>query len=91
MIRTYKNVDPAIRDQLKIFWTSDGFTPHAIATHPNMDKSLSEKIQQVLVSMDRDETGGKLLKAIALKGFEAAQNSDWDDVRSLKLNLLDDL
>jgi phosphonate transport system substrate-binding protein len=91
VIRTYKNVDPSVREQLKILWTSDGFTPHAIATHPNMDHTLSNKIQRVFIAMDSDETGRKLLQAINLKGFEIAQDSNWDDVRSLKFDLLDDL
>ena len=91
VIRTFNNVDPSIREQLKILWTSDGFTPHAIATHPNMDDDLSKKIQQAFVTMDQNETGSTLLQGIALKGFQVAEDSDWDDVRSLQLNLLDDI
>ena len=91
VIRTYNNVDPSIRKQLKILWISDEFTSHAIATHPMMDDNLSKKIQKAFAVMDRDETGRKLLQGIALKGFEIAEDRDWDDVRSLKLDLLSDL
>ncbi len=91
VIRTYNNLDPSIREQLRIFWTSEGFTPHAIATHAAMNHNLRKKIQQAFTAMDESEAGIKLLQGIALKGFEMAEDSDWDDVRSLKLNLLDDL
>ena len=91
VIRTYNNVDPSIRKQLKILWISDEFTSHAIATHPMMNENLSKKIQKAFAVMDRDETGRKLLQGIALKGFEIAEDRDWDDVRSLKLDLLSDL
>ena len=91
VIRTYNNLDPSIREQLRIVWTSEGFTPHAIAAHAAMNHNLSKKIQQAFAAMDESEAGIKLLQGIALKGFEMAEDSDWDDVRSLKLNLLDDL
>jgi phosphonate transport system substrate-binding protein len=42
-------------------------------------------------AMDQDTTGKNLLDAANFKGIEAASNSDWDDVRSLNIQLLDNL
>ena len=56
-----------------------------------MNHNLRKKIQQAFAAMDESEAGIKLLQGVALKGFEIAKDSDWDDVRSLKLDLLDDL
>ncbi len=91
VVRTFNNTEPEIREQLKIFWTSKTFTPHAFAAHPDLDPATVEKIQQVLLAMNSDPAAAPLIKAISFKGFEAATYNDWDDVRGLKINLLDDL
>ena len=91
VMRTLNNVEPAIRDQLRVLWTTDGYTPHAIAAHPDMDSGTRKRLTEALVDMTQDETGRALLRAIRLTGFEAANDAAWDDVRSLHLGLLDDL
>jgi phosphonate transport system substrate-binding protein len=91
VMRTFKNSEPEIRAQLKIFWTSNTFTPHAFAAHPDLDQATVEKIQQALLGMNSDPEAAALVKAISFKGFEAATYSDWNDVRELKIELLDDL
>ena len=91
IVRTFKNLEPEIRDQLRILWTSRGFTPHAVASHPGLDAEHRRRIGEALLAMDSDEHGRQLLQAIKLSGFEAAEDADWDDVRALKLDLLGDL
>ncbi|MCB1772208.1 MAG: phosphate/phosphite/phosphonate ABC transporter substrate-binding protein [Gammaproteobacteria bacterium] len=91
VMRTFNNVDPAIREQLRVLWTTDGFTPHAIATHPEMADTVKAQLTNALVGMAQDANGRDLLQAIGLKGFEAADDAAWDDVRHLQLNLLGDL
>lgn len=91
VVRTFRNAEPEIRDQLKIFWTSQTFTPHAFAAHPKLEQSTVDKIQKVLIDMNSDPAAASLIKAINFKGFEHASHTDWDDVRSLKIDLLDDL
>ncbi len=91
VIRTLKNVAPEIREQLKVLWTSKGYTPHAIAHHPRVAGDTAQRLQQALVKMDSQADGAALLQAIKIKGFEAAQNEDWDDVRNLKLEELSNL
>jgi len=41
--------------------------------------------------MSQDPQGQSLLASINFKGFQAASNEDWDDVRGLGLGLLDEL
>ncbi|WP_028863928.1 phosphate/phosphite/phosphonate ABC transporter substrate-binding protein [Psychromonas aquimarina] len=88
VVRTFKNVAPEIREQLRILWTTKGYTPHAIAVHPRVKAENSQKIQQVLTTMEEHATGRKLLNNIKIKGFESAEDSDWNDIRALKLTLL---
>jgi len=91
VIRTFKNITPEIRHQLRILWTTKGYTPHAIAAHPRIKPSDARKVQQALINMVQQPAGKKLLENIKIKGFEVASDSDWNDVRNLKLKLLSDL
>ena len=91
VVRTFKNMAPEIRDQLKILWTTKGYTPHAIAVHPRLKQSDAQKVQQALADMYQQPEGRQLLDNIKIKGFEIASDHDWDDVRNLKLTDLSDL
>jgi phosphonate transport system substrate-binding protein len=89
IVRTFKNVAPKIRKQLKIVWTSKGYTPHAIAVHPRVNKSHVKKIQNALINMEHNAVGKQLLENIKIKGFEIAVDDDWNDIRALNIHLLD--
>lgn len=85
VIRTFKATDPKDREQLRVLWTTPPYTPHAIAAHPRVDATVVSSIQQALASMDADEQGRLALENLKIKGFVAAKNSDWDDVRALQI------
>ncbi len=90
--RTFNNTNPKIKEQLKVLWTSEAYTPHAIAAHPNIEKPVYEAIQQSFVAMHSNSKGKTLLKSLKIKnGLITAKDSDWDDVRGLGLDLLDQL
>jgi len=91
VIRTFNNVAPAISDQLRILWTTRPYTPHAIAAHPRVPARVVQRLQQAMLAMERDPQGKKLLDSIKIKGFERAEDRDWDDVRALGIHLLDEL
>jgi phosphonate transport system substrate-binding protein len=91
VVRTFNNLSPEIRDRLRILWITDGYTPHAIASHPNISNRTSLLLQSALVAMEQSTEGRQLLNNIKIKGFEAATNRDWDDVRALRIDLLTDL
>ncbi|SMF53681.1 phosphate/phosphite/phosphonate ABC transporter substrate-binding protein [Pseudobacteriovorax antillogorgiicola] len=87
--RTFNNLDPEVRKDLRILWETKPYTPHAIAFKKNLPADLIQKIRSTLLGMDQSEGGKSLLKSISLKGFEGAQNKDWDDVRALNISELD--
>lgn len=91
VIRTFKNLEPNIKKQLKVLWTTDGFTPHAIASHPRLDQATQDKIANAFVELSKSEEGKKLLNNIKIKGFQKANNEDWNDVKALRIDLLEDL
>lgn len=85
VMRTYRNTSPEYRDNLRILWTSDGYTPHAFAAHPRVPQHVIEDVQRAMLEMDRDPRGKALLKSIRLKGIEVGQDMEWDDVRALNI------
>ncbi|MBK1649293.1 PhnD/SsuA/transferrin family substrate-binding protein [Rhabdochromatium marinum] len=91
VVRTFESVAPDIRKQLRIFWTSDGYTPHAFAAHPRLLEETVSAIATAMLGLSEDETGRALLEPLHLPGLEAAQNAEWDDVRALDIQLLDEL
>ncbi|MCB1816950.1 MAG: phosphate/phosphite/phosphonate ABC transporter substrate-binding protein [Chromatiaceae bacterium] len=89
--RTFDNVAPEVREQLRVLWTTKGYTPHAIAAHPAMDADTFARVQQALLGMNDSPEGRSLLAAIKFKGVEKAADTDWDDVRALQIDLLADM
>ena len=81
-------MDPEIRNQLRILWTTKGYTPHAIAVHPSIKAEDARKLQQALVAMEQQAASKPLLDNIKIKGFEQAVDAEWNDIRDLKLNQL---
>jgi ABC-type phosphate/phosphonate transport system substrate-binding protein len=88
VIRTFKNTEANIKDQLAILWTSDGFTPHAIAAHERVPSEDTKSIQKSFITLSTTDKTMKLLSKIKLKGLESAQDSDWNDIRELKIEIL---
>lgn len=88
IIRTLNNTGAKSRAQLRILWTTAGYTPHAIAAHSRVGRKVVEAVQAALISLHETPEGRGMLKKLKLKGFMKAIDSDWDDVRALKLKQL---
>jgi len=91
VMRTLRNIEPTISDQLRILWTTEGYTPHAFAAHPATPVGVVDRLQRAMLSMQEDDAGKGHLESIKLMGFTHAHDSAWDDVRGLGIQLLDDL
>jgi phosphonate transport system substrate-binding protein len=91
VVRTFNAAASEIREQLDIFWTSEGYTPHAIAHHPDVADDIASSLQAALLNLENDEHGKKHLKQLKIKGWEKASNADWDDIRALNIHLLDNI
>ncbi|VAW67365.1 ABC transporter, substrate-binding protein (cluster 12, methionine/phosphonates) [hydrothermal vent metagenome] len=88
VLKTFNNIDNTIQQQLKIIWTTKGYTPHAIAAHKNISTDHIHSIQRAFIQLSETENGRRMLAKVNLSGFESAQNTDWDDVRNLNIELL---
>jgi phosphonate transport system substrate-binding protein len=91
VIRTIESLEPAVRDQLRILWMTKGYTPHAFAAHPQVPEDNVKRLADAMLTMGQNEEGRALLAPLRVKGFEAAADADWDDVRALGIDLLNDL
>ena len=89
--RTLNATNPQVNEQLRVLWKTQPYTPHAIAAHPRVDSATVAKLTEALVEMADDAEGKALLEPLKIKRWQASDNADWDDVRSLGITLLDSL
>lgn len=68
VMRTFNNSSEEVRNQLRIMWTTPGYTPHAIAVYPEISPALSQQIQQALLDLNDSEEGRQILESINFKG-----------------------
>lgn len=86
--RTFEASPVEVRNALRVIAETPAYTPHAFAAHPRISAEVVESVRNAMASLSNDETGKALLLPLAFKGFVAAQNKDWDDIRQLDIQLL---
>jgi phosphonate transport system substrate-binding protein len=86
--RTLEATPVEIRDNLRVLSETPAYTPHAFATHPRVPPETMAKVMDAMASLSGDETGQRLLAPLAFKGFIAAQDKEWNDIRALDIDLL---
>lgn len=82
--RTLKSMPAEIQEQLRILWKTPTYTPHAVAVRADLPASLTQRIQNALVTVNSAEQ----LAPLQLEGFMTATDSDWNDIRALGIDLL---
>ena len=88
VMRTYNMAPAAVREQLRVLYTTPGFTPHAIATAPRLPDASRQALLQALLALPETEAGRAALERINISAFQTATDSTWDDVRELGINRL---
>jgi phosphonate transport system substrate-binding protein len=88
VLRTFRNTDPEVREQLRILWTTDSYTPHAIAVHPRIDAEVTRQIEEAMLAMDEDPRGAALLHELRFTGIEMALDQEWDEIDALQMETL---
>ncbi|MDE2159863.1 MAG: phosphate/phosphite/phosphonate ABC transporter substrate-binding protein [Burkholderiales bacterium] len=82
--RTYDAMEPAVRERLRILWTSPGYTPHAFAAHPRVPAPVVAALRAALVGLGADAAGRRVLAGADLRPLEAAHDAGWNDIRALR-------
>jgi len=83
--RTLNALQPEIRKQLKIIYTTNGYTPHAFTAHSRVPKNIVDKVRVALEQLSFSNEGRLLLNKLNFKKLQSANDSDWNDVRRLNL------
>lgn len=82
--RTFAGIPEKLHAQLRVIYTTAGYTPHAFAVAPQMDEEKRLRLQATFHRLS--QTRPDLLAQIGMKGFVSAKDSDWNDVRELELS-----
>lgn len=85
--RTFQNIDPEIRNQLRVIYETKKYTPHAFAAHPRVKQARVLALAAAMRDVAR--TAPALLEPLGMRGFAAARDRDWDSIRALKLTRLE--
>jgi phosphonate transport system substrate-binding protein len=83
--RTFNTMGKSTTDQLRVLWTTPGYTPHAVAVHPRVSSEIVDELRLRFVELASLPEGREILTKLRFSRFEPAQDSDWDDVRALGL------
>jgi phosphonate transport system substrate-binding protein len=89
VVRTLNSTPPEIRDQLRVLWTTESFTPHAFAVNPRVTDKVSQALAQVMTKMIVDPAAAEILHNLNMKGWDLAADKDWDDLRNLHVDIKD--
>ncbi len=81
--RTFKNLnDPQTKDTLRIVHTTKAYPSHPFALHPSLDKRVSKKIVEALLTMPEP-----LQHSLSIKGLKKVDNDEYISVKNLALKL----
>ena len=64
--KTFEEQDEAIRNSLRILYTTREMPPHPVAAHPRVPKEVREKVQTALLEMAQTENGKALLGEVPI-------------------------
>lgn len=83
--KTLEEQDKAVRDNLRVIYTTQPFTSHPVAAHPRVPKEVREKVRQAFLDMAATPEGKKLLAEVPFKQLVAASPQDYESLRKLNL------
>lgn len=86
--RTLQTMDAPVRDELRVLWQTKDYTPHAFAAHPRVPAADLQALRAAMLTADSDPKMRSVLEGIGFKGFEVAQDAEWNDVRALGISTL---
>lgn len=86
--RTLQTMDAPVRDELRVLWQTKDYTPHAFAAHPRVPADDLQALRAAMLTADSDPKMRSVLEGIGFKGFDAAQDAEWNDVRALGISTL---
>ncbi len=83
--RTFNAQQPAVKDNLRILYTTQKVSPHPFAVHPRVPKNDAAKVKQALLAMGQQEKQNAMLKKIPMKKIGSASMTDYEPLNKLGL------
>ena len=62
--KTFLTESDAVKEQLRILYTTPSVAPHPIGVHPRVDRKITSDIQSAILSMTKKESDRKILSDI---------------------------
>jgi len=81
--RTFASIPDGMRDQLRVIYHTEAYTPHAFAVNATLSEKDMKIIRQAMLDISAERSD--LIKGIGMKGLVSAQDENWNDVRALGL------
>lgn len=84
--KSLQEQEAAVRDSLRVLYTTRDMPSHPIAAHPKVSKEVREKIRRALLEMAETEHGRKLLSLIPIKNITPATIEDYRPMQNWGLD-----
>lgn len=91
VMRTFNTVAEPVREQLRVLWTTPGYTPHPFAAHKRVPEATVQRLRDAMIGMNSDPAAKPLLDRLAFVGIVPAQDAEYNDIRALKLTVSEHL
>jgi phosphonate transport system substrate-binding protein len=91
VMKTFDLLQPAVRDQLRVLWTTPGYPPHPFIARHGLPADAVARLQAAMLAADADPAGLAAMKPVTFNGIVRARDSDYDPWRALGVKLPDSL
>lgn len=84
--KTLAEMQPAIRDQLRVIYKTAEVTAHPISAHPRVPAAVRKQVQEAFLRLGETPQGKALLATIPYKQVGAASLADYEPIRRMGLH-----
>jgi phosphonate transport system substrate-binding protein len=85
--RTFATVPDEVSGALRVIHTTERYTAHAFAAHGRVSADAVDAVRRAMVGIA--DTAPGVLEPLGMKGFVAAADAEWNDIRSIGLTPAD--
>lgn len=80
---TLEKLDPIVRSQLRVLWTSTEYAPHAFAVHRGVPAEVVTTVRQAMLEIGLNPEGARRLEAAGLRNLTSANDGEYEQIRRL--------
>lgn len=91
VMQTFNLLQPAVREQLRVLWTTPGYPSHPFIARRGLPPEVVQRLQAAMLAANADPAGQAALKPLAFIGIGVARDADYDPWRALGVKLPDQL